>query len=501
MAAGRIVVPGWMPALDSNGAPIPNAQIYIYLNGTTTLATVYSDDTLTTPIANPVEANSSGRFPEIWADDANLFSISVDAPFGPPGIPFSFDSIGPATVSAVIETATEAGTAAANAVVAGKANVNGDNTTPASFRSNISAVFKNAPNTSNFLENLDGAPAGGVVNRLGDRVFMGGAVVNDASFPNLTKDWFSTFETANGRANGLIVSAQSAVLTNDSPGSRVGLVVAARTSSVSSDTGYVQAMHFTTVQDRTSSLIPATAGYAEAWRMNDACGSAQALELDTINKGGYNAITPYAQSPKQDIALQIAAGGEFSVFDSSAAINVRNNGAKFGAALIVGHNAIVGSDGATGTGHAIQLANRHQISWYNAFGDNTAGILGGVTSLSFKTRLAFIDSGAAFLGPTDNVLARFDPVANATNFFSFQAGTSGGAVTVGAGGETNVDVRILPRGSGVVSLATAAVSEGRFTVRGPLRLGARTNTADAPIVGYITVESDDGGTQKLAIIN
>lgn len=122
MAAGRIVVPGWMPALDSNGAPIPNAQIYIYLNGTTTIATVYSDDTLTTPIANPVEANSSGQFPEIWADDANLFSISVDAPFGPPGIPFTFDSIGPATVSAVIEVATDA----ANAVVAGKANKAGD---------------------------------------------------------------------------------------------------------------------------------------------------------------------------------------------------------------------------------------------------------------------------------------------------------------------------------------------------------------------------------------
>ena len=120
MAAGRIVIPGWMPALDSNGSPIPNAQIYLYLNGTTTLATVYSDDTLTTPIANPVEANSSGQFPEIWADDANLFSVSVDAPFGPPGIPFTFDSIGPATASAVIEVATEAGAAAAGVVVATK---------------------------------------------------------------------------------------------------------------------------------------------------------------------------------------------------------------------------------------------------------------------------------------------------------------------------------------------------------------------------------------------
>lgn len=498
MASGRIVIPGWMPALDSNGAPIPNAQIYIYLNGTTTLATVYSDDTLTTPIANPVEATSSGQFPEIWTDDANLFSVSVDAPFGPPGIPFTFDSIGPATVSAVIEVATDA----AEAVVATKANVTGDNTSASAFRTNIAAVFKNAPNTANFLENLSGSPAGGVINRLGDRVFVGGAVVNDASFPNVVKDWFTTFETTNGRPNGLIVNTQAAVLTNDSPSSRVGLVVAARTSTVSADTGYVQALHFTAVQDRTSSLIPATAGYAEAWRMSDSAGSVQALELDTINKGAYNAITPFTQSTKQDIALQIAAGGELTAFDSSAAINVRNNGAKFGAALMVGHNAIVGSDGSTGTGHAIQLATRHQISWYNAAGQNTAGVFGGVTDVTKKTRLAFIDSGAVFLGPSDSLIARFDPVASAVNYFSFQAGTTGGGVTIaGVGSDTNVTLRLIGQGTGLVSVGSPMLAEGNLTVQGILRIGAFVSNADAPIVGYTTVQTSDGATRKLAIIN
>lgn len=159
MAAGRIVIPGWMPALDSNGSPIPNAQIYLYLNGTTTLATVYSDDTLTTPIANPVEANSSGQFPEIWADDANLFSVSVDAPYGPPGIPFTFDSIGPATASAVIEVAAEAGTAAANVVVAGKADTNGGNLTEALARAFLDSLKINPVSPENY-----GATGTGSVN-------------------------------------------------------------------------------------------------------------------------------------------------------------------------------------------------------------------------------------------------------------------------------------------------------------------------------------------------
>ena len=97
MAAGRIIVPGWMPALDQDGEPIPNARMYFYQNQTTSLAVVYTDATLTTPLPNPVAANSSGQFPAIWADDANLFSVTIDAPFGPPGQPFTYDSLGPST--------------------------------------------------------------------------------------------------------------------------------------------------------------------------------------------------------------------------------------------------------------------------------------------------------------------------------------------------------------------------------------------------------------------
>lgn len=99
MAAGRIIVPSWMPAVDSDGVPIPNARMFFYENETTTLATVYADMTLTTPLTNPVPADSSGQFPPIWADDANLFSVTVDAPYGPPGQPFTFDDIGPSTSS------------------------------------------------------------------------------------------------------------------------------------------------------------------------------------------------------------------------------------------------------------------------------------------------------------------------------------------------------------------------------------------------------------------
>lgn len=97
MASGRLVIPSWMPALDSDGIPIPNASIYFYVNRTTTLATIYSDEALSVPMPNPVFADSSGQFPPVWQSDDLLFSASVDAPFGPPGQPFTFDDLAPSS--------------------------------------------------------------------------------------------------------------------------------------------------------------------------------------------------------------------------------------------------------------------------------------------------------------------------------------------------------------------------------------------------------------------
>lgn len=166
MASGRLLIPSWMPALDSDGDPISGVKAYFYVNLTTTLAPVYADENLTIQLTNPVEANSSGRFPAIWADGDVLYSVAIEAPYGPAGVPFSYDNLSVslgadiataeaaeaaaddanaalADVLAAIEAATEAGggdaalagalagaaagTAAANVVVATKADLTGGN--------------------------------------------------------------------------------------------------------------------------------------------------------------------------------------------------------------------------------------------------------------------------------------------------------------------------------------------------------------------------------------
>lgn len=84
MAAGRIVIPNYMPALDLNGNPLGGARITFYLDKTTTLAPTYADETLTVPHPNPVIAGADGVFPTIFADITDYFTVAITDAAGAP---------------------------------------------------------------------------------------------------------------------------------------------------------------------------------------------------------------------------------------------------------------------------------------------------------------------------------------------------------------------------------------------------------------------------------
>lgn len=109
--AGRILVPGWTRALNSDGDPV-SASVSLFNVGTDELATLYSNEALTVPLANPVESNSAGRFPAIWAADDVELDWSVEAPYGPPGSPYT--GIGLTVALAAEVLAAEAAEAAAD---------------------------------------------------------------------------------------------------------------------------------------------------------------------------------------------------------------------------------------------------------------------------------------------------------------------------------------------------------------------------------------------------
>jgi hypothetical protein len=55
-------------AVDDNGEPLSGARLQFYATGTTSPQAVYSDDTLATPLSNPVVADSGGLFAPIFLD-------------------------------------------------------------------------------------------------------------------------------------------------------------------------------------------------------------------------------------------------------------------------------------------------------------------------------------------------------------------------------------------------------------------------------------------------
>lgn len=62
----QLLAPTFITAIDANGDPISGATLTFYLTGTTTLTTVYANSTLATPLANPLTADSAGRFAPVY---------------------------------------------------------------------------------------------------------------------------------------------------------------------------------------------------------------------------------------------------------------------------------------------------------------------------------------------------------------------------------------------------------------------------------------------------
>lgn len=76
MVARRLYVPEAQPSRDPNGRALP-ARLKFFEPGTSRdeLKIVYAESGLTTPLSQPIESDSTGQFPAIWADSAESFDV------------------------------------------------------------------------------------------------------------------------------------------------------------------------------------------------------------------------------------------------------------------------------------------------------------------------------------------------------------------------------------------------------------------------------------------
>lgn len=154
MAAQLITLP-FRPVINLQGGIEPGALLDVFLSGTTTRISVYSDTALTVPLTNPVVAASNGAFPAVYFDDAVPVRVRVRPADGGAALsdtdPYITDY---ADVEASLDAADAAAAAAlvsqnaasASAIAAAASAVTSGNSASAAATSAASAA--NAPGTS-----------------------------------------------------------------------------------------------------------------------------------------------------------------------------------------------------------------------------------------------------------------------------------------------------------------------------------------------------------------
>ncbi len=74
---GTLLTQPVIRAVDAGGLPLPGARMQFFATGTTTPAPVYSTASLTTPLANPVTADSGGLFAPIYLDPSVVYRMQL----------------------------------------------------------------------------------------------------------------------------------------------------------------------------------------------------------------------------------------------------------------------------------------------------------------------------------------------------------------------------------------------------------------------------------------
>lgn len=243
------------------------------------------------------------------------------------------------------------------------------------------------------------------------------------------------------------------------------------------------------------------------------------METETFNLGPTIECNPYLTGSSGTTAgLWVGCGGEsatfmhtFGAYDGAVAAdvnpvsvaiaivnqeaNIANN--RFSKGIVFGANAIAGTDGATGTGTAIQLARGHEIV-FNYGGDPLARsgtIRSDSNDAATQQRLVFGVGSFKIKGVQSNFTTEttlFEVAAptltsgqTATNYLAIipTAPTGGAAEIAAAGADSNIDIRLSPKGSAAV------------------RFGTHVAVTTETVTGYIFIKDAAGNSRKLAVVS
>jgi hypothetical protein len=280
--------------------------------------------------------------------------------------------------------------------------------------------------------------AGAVIQRLGDRAFVGNAVVNDGAFPNVSQDWLTQFQIAEGYTVGINVSAQFVSLTDTHPNSSLaGSFGSQSLYSNSSGTATI-GVNSIIVNNNATLSTNAYAYYGEANLTSSAVNSVIGAEFDTRTLFASVIPTPYQQG--NVVGLQLASGAGVSAagqHDASCGIQFAFNPMRFQKGIVFGSASLTAANGSGGNGIAIEAARGQTIRWSNSgpgidaeIWANAAGLYvsGNNNAGTFPNPNTGALIGANFSGGSAEV-DFFNTATGATSSFSWYQQTGASAAT------------------------------------------------------------------------
>jgi len=486
---------GWQ-FFDANGNPLSGGKIYTYAAGTTTPTVTYTSSSGVTANANPIILDSAGRPTEqIWLNSNAVYKFtltnSLDVPvWTKDNIPGIFAD---AVITAVDINYTAPFVGAVTQTVSNKLSETvsvKDFGAVADGTTDDLTAFENAANSDTVTQVL--IPAGsyylsgvptipGSVTWVVDRnvTFTGTDILTYINNRIVSFGGYRSIESDPAFYDGIFgyleqnasVSGYGTIALHGSARSNGGTGGAAE-----ADIG-VAAFGYNDLEGGLQGIwgLYSTVMRAPAGGGGAILGATHGLEIDVANMGGSVPIWPATPFPQGLTAgAWICTGGEATVPSAggspgtaSVAIGIIQNDsqvvktATFEKGIVFHNTAILGTDGATGVGTAIAFATGHSMQWFNNSNQLCAEILAsGRTFASTNWRMDFTDAGVNFEDRTTGAatLSLTKPAVPA-NGLSVNGSATGNPVIVSAqGSDTNIDLVLAAKGTGVLDIRNVALS-------------------------------------------
>lgn len=500
---------------DLDGLPLEAGYLFFgasNLNPETTPITVYWDEALTIPAAQPIRTIAG--YPSRGGNPSRIFS----------GSDYSV-------------------------------TVRDKNQQLVVYIANISAgsTSTTAPVEQGFFED---EPGGANIHRFRDRVFIGDSTLytgNRFGVNGYGASWIT-----NHAASWIIKNSVFSASTEDG-NAGIAILGASRTAPGVTPTLTNCGVAGLTLNEGTATF--GRAFYGEVLHKSTG-GTSVGLEIQVGNFTGdvpvANAYT-MAASRVNGLYVGVESGTGYTTGDADTLIGPGLNAA--GAAIdiaggslsaayqhwttgIVFRNGALSRDGS-GFGVAISMAQKHKLQWEISATETGASIWSEVVDPIQKVGLKFENRSVTMVGVSDRTILKstddlsgagavnYPVIKNSRTGIAVSFGAEGtdavvstdiyskstGAVRLMSHGGTGENLRIVPpagaptdyltiagsAGGTLATIGTAGASANidiRFLPKGTgvLRFGAWVNTGDVAINGYVTIKTDDGVARKLATV-